>query len=85
MAMSDSAIRDEIKQALIEVGSPAESAILESFDKLSNGWAKRELLEALKIVRTAKCESFLEKQATSNDASLRNNAQQALDAVRSRL
>ena len=85
MAMPDSVVRDEVKQALIEVGSAAEAAILESFDKLTDDWAKRELLEVLKKVGTAKCESFLEKQATSNDVSLRNNAQQALDAVRSRL
>ena len=85
MAMSDSVVRDEVKQALIDVGAAVEPAILETFDKLSDGWAKRELLEVLKKVGTMKCESFLEKQATSNDASLRNNAQQALDAVRSRL
>ena len=85
VAMSDLALREEIKQALIEVGPPVESAILETFDKLSDSFAKRELMEVLRKVGTAKCESFLEKQATSNDNSIRSSAQQALDAVRSRL
>ncbi len=85
LAMSDSAIRDDIRQALIEAGPAVEPSILAGFDKLSDSSARRELLEVLKKVGTVKCETFLEKLATSGDDSLRNNAQQALDAVRSRL
>jgi hypothetical protein len=85
MAMTDFVIRDSVRDALVAAGPAVEKPIMENFDKLSDTSAKRELLEVLKKVGTAACESFLEKQATGTDGSLRHVAQQALDAVRSRL
>jgi hypothetical protein len=58
---------------------------MKSFPQITDASARNDLLEVLKKVGTEKCVDFLEKLATSNDFSVKNNAQQALDAVRARL
>ena len=85
MSVTDHAIRREVKEALISIGPAIEMPIVETFEKISDWPAKNELLDVLKKVGTAKCEGFLEKLATSGDFTVKNNAQQALDAVRARL
>ncbi|WP_077024330.1 trypsin-like peptidase domain-containing protein [Fuerstiella marisgermanici] len=83
--MNNIRLRRDIKQKLIEAGEPAEEPILDAFDSISDGFAKRELLGVLQKIGTAKCVPLLEKVATGKDFSVRHNAQKALDAVRSRL
>ena len=85
MSTTDNVVRRDVKEALIAIGAPIEQPILENFDKITDGQAKNELLEVLKKVGTEKSVAFLEKLATSNDFSVKSNAQQALDAIRARL
>jgi hypothetical protein len=85
MAMTDHGVRSQLKGALIEIGPPIEEPIMKSFPQFTDVSAKNDLLEVLKKVGTEKSVDFLEKLATSNDFSVKNNAQQALDAIRARL
>lgn len=85
MSVTDFVVRNDVRDALIEIGPPIEKPILDNFDKISDSSAKNELLEVLKKIGTKECEDFLEKLATSNDFSVKSRAQQALDGVRSRL
>jgi S1-C subfamily serine protease len=85
MSITDFVVRREVKEALIKIGPAIEPVILSNFEKVGDNSAKNELLDVLKKVGTAKSEDFLEKLATSNDFSVKHNAQQALDAVRARL
>ena len=85
MSVTDSVVRNDVKEALIAIGPDIEKPILENFSKIGDSAAKNELLEVLKKVGTEACVDMLEKLATSNDFSVKNNAQQALDAVRARL
>jgi len=82
---SDSVVRSTVKETLISIGPPIEKTILDNFEKITDGLARNDLLEVLKKVGSEKCVDFLEKLATSNDFSVKHNAQQALDAVRARL
>jgi hypothetical protein len=84
-ALGDFVIRNEVKEALISVGSTIEPAILESLGKTDDRQAKNEMLEVLKKVGTEKSVPVLEKMASSSDSSIRIYAQQALDAIRARL
>lgn len=85
MSVTDSVVRNDVKEALIAIGPAIEKPILENFSRIGDSASKNELLEVLKKVGTEACVDMLEKLATSNDFSVRNNAQQALDAVRARL
>lgn len=85
MSMTDHTVRTQLKDALIEVGPSIEDPILKTFSQISDASAKNDLLEILKKVGTEKSVDFLEKLATSNDFSVKSNAQQALDAIRARL
>jgi hypothetical protein len=58
---------------------------MKTFPQITDASARNDLLEVLKKVGTEKSVDFLEKLATSNDFSVKNNAQQALDAIRARL
>lgn len=83
-AMQHVFVSSSAAKAMIAVGPPIEEFILEQFPSVTDSRVKRELLDVLKKVGTARCESFLEKVATGPDASLRGSAQSALDAVRAR-
>jgi hypothetical protein len=85
MSVTDSVVRNDVKEALIAIGPAIEKPILENFAKIGDSASKNELLEVLKKVGTEACVDMLEKLATSNDFSVKSNAQQALDAVRARL
>lgn len=85
MSVTDSVVRNDVKEALIAIGPAIEKPILENFSKIGDSASKNELLEVLKKVGTEACVDMLEKLATSNDFSVKSNAQQALDAVRARL
>lgn len=85
MSITDFAVRNEVKEALISVGPSIEEPILETIDKIGDSSAKGELMQVLKKVGTEKSVPYLEKVAASNDFSVKSNAQQALDAIRSRL
>ena len=85
MSVTDSVVRNDVKEALIAIGPAIEKPILENFSKIGDSASKNELLEVLKKVGTEACVEMLEKLATSNDFSVKSNAQQALDAVRARL
>jgi S1-C subfamily serine protease len=85
MSMTDHVVRGDLKEALISIGAPIEEPVMKSFPQITDASARNDLLEVLKKVGTEKCVDFLEKLATSNDFSVKNNAQQALDAVRARL
>ncbi len=85
MSVTDFVVRNDVKEALISAGPAVEQPILDTFAKIGDSSAKNELLEVLKKVGTEKSVDFLEKLATSNDFSVKSNAQQALDAIRARL
>lgn len=85
MSMTDHVVRGDLKEALITVGAPIEEPIIKTFPQITDDSARNDLLEVLKKVGTEKSVDFLEKLATSNDFSVKNNAQQALDAIRARL
>lgn len=85
MSITDFAVRNEVKEALISVGPSIEEPILETIDKIGDSSAKGELMQVLKKVGTEKSVPYLEKVAASNDFSVKSNAQQALDAIRARL
>jgi HEAT repeat protein len=85
MSMTDSVIREELKEAMIALGAPIEEPILKAFPQMTDPTIKNALLEVLKKVGTEKSVDFLEKLATSNDSAVKRNAQQALDAIRARL
>lgn len=85
MSMTDHVVRGSLKDALISIGAPVEEPVMKSFPQITDASARNDLLEVLKKVGTEKCVDFLEKLATSNDFSVKSNAQQALDAVRARL
>ena len=82
MSMTDHTVRAQLKEALIAVGPPIEEAILKTFPQITDASAKKDLLEILKTAGTEKSVDFLEKLAASNDFSVKRNAQQALDAIR---
>ncbi|MCA9033978.1 MAG: trypsin-like peptidase domain-containing protein [Planctomycetaceae bacterium] len=83
-AMHQSSIRSDAKAALIQCGPAVEEIVIDHFEGTKDTFVKRDLLEVLQKVGTAKCERFLEKIATGPDFSMRHTAQRALDAVRSR-
>ena len=85
MSMTDHVVRGDLKEALIAIGAPIEEPIMKTFPQITDASARNDLLEVLKKVGTEKSVDFLEKLATSNDFSVKNNAQQALDAIRARL
>ncbi len=85
MSMTDHVVRGDLKEALIAIGAPIEEPIMKTFPQISDASARNDLLEVLKKVGTEKSVDFLEKLATSNDFSVKSNAQQALDAIRARL
>lgn len=85
MSITDFAVRNEVKEALISIGPGIEEPILETIDKVGDSSAKGELMQVLKKVGTEKSVPYLEKVAASNDFSVKSNAQQALDAIRARL
>ena len=85
MSMTDHVVRSQLKDALIEVGPPIEEPILKTWPQITDASARNDLLEILRKVGTEKSVDFLEKLATSNDFSVKSNAQQALDAIRARL
>lgn len=85
MSITDFAVRNEVKEALISIGPAIEEPILETIDKVGDSSAKGELMQVLKKVGTEKSVPYLEKVASSNDFSVKSNAQQALDAIRARL
>ncbi len=85
MSITDFAVRTDVKESLISIGAPVEPAVLESIEKIGDSSARNELFEVLKKIGTEKSVSLLEKLASSNDFSVKSSAQQALDAIRSRL
>ncbi len=85
MSMTDHVVRSDLKEALISIGTPIEEPVMKSFPQITDASARNDLLEVLKKVGTEKSVDFLEKLATSNDFSVKSNAQQALDAIRARL
>ncbi len=84
-AMSDFSIRADARDALIAMGPDIEAAIIEQFPMVTDQGIKGELLAVLKKVGTEKSLAFLEGLINSNDFTVKFPAQQALDAIRSRL
>ncbi|MFN9718498.1 MAG: trypsin-like peptidase domain-containing protein [Planctomycetota bacterium] len=84
-AMNDFTVRSESRDALIEMGSETESVILDEFPMVKDSSVKRELLSVLKKIGTSKSVKFLEQLAASDDFSVKLPAEEALNAVRSRL
>jgi hypothetical protein len=84
-AMSDLSVRIEVKNKLIAMGSQVEAPIMEGFPKINDSLLKITYLEILRKVGTRDSIDFLEGLTRSNDLAIKLNAQQALDAIRSRL
>ncbi len=83
--MSDFSIRADARDSLIAMGPDIEAAIIEQFPMVADQGIKGELLAVLKKVGTEKSLAFLEGLINSNDFTVKFPAQQALDAIRSRL
>jgi serine protease Do len=84
-ATKEGSLRDAAKDALIAFGPEAEQAIIEGFGGLQDSTAQSACLDVIKKIGTEKSVPFLEQLTSGGNASVKHNAEQALNAIRSRL
>ncbi|MCA9065012.1 MAG: trypsin-like peptidase domain-containing protein [Planctomycetaceae bacterium] len=83
-ATSNILFREAVREALIQIGPAAEPGILEGFDRITDSWAKKEVIEVLQKIGTKASIPMLETISNSKDFLLKSSAAQALDAIRAR-